>query len=107
MQLATMMAWTILGMCPRGVMVKAMDCGIVVSEFVLQFTQSAGSYPSASLQRGKTPNNECPRYDTKQSDGEVPAMQELWGMQSTPSLPSVPGPLWPGVVAPDRALSIK
>ena len=25
-----------LGGCPRGVMVKAMDCGIVVSEFVLQ-----------------------------------------------------------------------
>ena len=24
------------GECPRGVMVKAMDCGIVVSEFVLQ-----------------------------------------------------------------------
>ena len=24
--------------CPRGAMVKAMDCGIVVSEFVLQFT---------------------------------------------------------------------
>ena len=24
------------GGCPRGVMVKAMDCGIVVSEFVLQ-----------------------------------------------------------------------
>ena len=24
------------GWCPRGVMVKAMDCGIVVSEFVLQ-----------------------------------------------------------------------
>ena len=23
--------------CPRGVMVKSMDCGIVVSEFVLQF----------------------------------------------------------------------
>ena len=22
--------------CPRGIMVKAMDCGIVVSEFVLQ-----------------------------------------------------------------------
>ena len=22
--------------CPRGVMVKAMDCGIVVSEFILQ-----------------------------------------------------------------------
>ena len=24
------------GRCPRGVMVKVMDCGIVVSEFVLQ-----------------------------------------------------------------------
>ena len=24
------------GGCPRGVMVKAMDCGIVVSEFVFQ-----------------------------------------------------------------------
>ena len=50
--------------------------------------------------------NECPVYDTKQSDGEVPAMLELWGMRSTPSLPSLPDPLWPGVVAPDRALSM-
>ena len=33
-------------------------------------------------------------------------MLELWGMQSTPSLPSLPGPLWPRVVAPDRALSM-
>ena len=48
------------------------------------------------------PPNECPGYDTKQSDGEVPAMLELWGMRSTPSLPSLPGPLWPGVVAPDK-----
>ena len=43
-------------------------------------------------------------YDTKQSDGEVPVMLELWGMGSTPSLPSLPGPLWPGIVAFDRAL---
>ena len=34
--------------------------------------------PSAPLQRGKTPpRNECPRYDTKQSDGEVPVMPEF------------------------------
>ena len=33
-------------------------------------------------------------------------MLELWGMQSTPSLPLIPGPLWPRVVAPDRVLSI-
>ena len=50
--------------------------------------------------------DECPGYDTKQSDVEVPAVLELKGMRSTPSLPSLPGPLCPGVVAPDRALSM-
>ena len=50
----------------------------------------------------RPPPNECPGYDTKQSDGEVPAVLELWGMGSSPSLPSLPGPLWPGVVAPDK-----
>ena len=54
------------------------------------------------LCRGVRPPNECPGYDTKQSDGEVPAVLELWGMRSTPSLPLLPGPLWPGVVAPDK-----
>ena len=43
---------------------------------------------------GVPPTNECPGYDTKQSDSEVPVMLELWGMQSTPSLPLLPGPLW-------------
>ena len=33
-------------------------------------------------------------------------MQELWEMWSTPSLPSLPSPHWPGVVAPDKVLSI-
>ena len=47
------------------------------------------------------PHHECPGHDTKQSDGEVPAMLELWGMRSTPSLPLLPVPLWPGVVAHD------
>ena len=32
-------------------------------------------------------------------------MLELWGMQSTSSLPSFPDPFFPGVVAPDRVLS--
>ena len=54
------------------------------------------------LCRGVRLPNECPGYDTKQSDCEVPAMLEIWGMRSTPSLPSLPGPLWPGVVAPDK-----
>ena len=38
----------------------------------------------------------------KQSDGEVPVMLDLWGMQTTLSLPSLPGPLWPRVVAPEK-----
>ncbi len=29
-------------------------------------------------------------------------MLELWGMRSTPLLPLLPGPLWPGEVAPDK-----
>ena len=31
-------------------------------------------------------------------------MLELWGMRSTPSLPLLPGSLWPRVVAPDSVL---
>ena len=50
--------------------------------------------------------NKCPGYRIKQSDVEIPAMMALWGMRSTPLLPLLPGPLWPGVVAPDRVLSI-
>ena len=38
--------------------------------------------------------------------GEVPVMLELWETQRTPSLPLLSGPLWPGVVAPDRTLSM-
>ena len=33
-------------------------------------------------------------------------MLELCGMRSTPSLPSLLGSLWPGVVAPDKFLSV-
>ena len=55
----------------------------------------------------RTPSpKEYPRYDTKKSDGVVPVMLELWGMQSAPSLPSFPGPLWAGVVSPDGVLSM-
>ena len=60
-----------------------------------------GWAPNAPLHRNKT-SLECPGYDTKQSDGEVSIMQELWGMQSTPSLPSLQSPFWPI----DRVLSM-
>ena len=52
---------------------------------------------------GKTPTNERPRYDTKQSDGEVPVMPELCGMWITSSLLLLSGALCPGVVAPDKS----
>ena len=59
------------------------------------------------LCKGLIPHhNECREYDTKQSDGEVSLMMELSAMQSASSLPSLPGPLWPGVVALDRVLSM-
>ena len=63
---------------------------------------------------GATEYNDClsaegydsPNKCTKQSDDDNPVMPELWGMRGTPSLPSLPGPPWPRVVAPDRVLSM-
>ena len=70
--------------------------------------QSAGAveYTDCISTVGKDSSKECPRYDTKQSDGEVPVMLELWGIWSTPSLPLLPDPLGLGVIAPDRVLSV-
>ena len=45
-------------------------------------------------------------YDAKKSDGEDPVMLELGRIWSTPLLPSLPGPLWPALVGPDRVLSM-
>ena len=89
----------------RGVVANVLDCDIVVSEFEPQSTGAA------SLQKDKTPHThthakEFPIYDTKKSDGEASVILDFVGMQSTPSLPSLPGPLWPGVVAPDRILAV-
>ena len=55
---------------------------------------------------GRLSINESPGYDIKQSDSEIPVMLELWWIQSTPSLPSLPGPHLPRVVGPDRVLSM-
>ena len=53
-----------------------------------------------------TTTHSAGKADTKQSDGEVPVMPELWGTQSTPSLLTLSGPLGHGGKAPDRALSM-
>ena len=52
------------------------------------------------------PPNECSVNDNKQSDVAIPVMMEFWGMRNTSSLTSDPDPLWPGVVASDRVLSM-
>ena len=56
--------------------------------------------------RSPPPRNECLGYDTKQSDGEVPVIRDLWRKWSTPFLPLLRGSLWPGVVTPDRVFSM-
>ena len=71
-------------------------------------TQSAGAVEyidCISAERQGLPN-ECPGHDIKQSDSEAPVMLKLWGIWSIPSLPLLPDPLWPGVVALDRVLSM-
>ena len=70
---------------------------------LLTLAQLAGAveYTDCFSAEGSDPlSDECPRYTTKQSDGEIPVVLGL------PSLPMRPGPLWPGIVVPDRALSI-
>ena len=61
----------------------------------------AAEYTDCTSAEGLDSLGERSGYDTKQSDGEAPVMQELWGMCNTPSLPLLLGSLLPGVVAPD------
>ena len=70
--------------------------------------QSAGAieYTDCITAEGLNSSKECPGYDMKQSNGEAPVMLELWVMRSTPLLPSLPGSLWPGMVEPDKVLSM-
>ena len=70
--------------------------------------QSAGvvEYTDCISAEGYDFPNECPTYHSKQSDGEVPVNLKLWGMRSTPLLPSLIGPLWPGEVAPGWVVSM-
>ena len=74
-------------------------CIYIYSHTEELFAQSAGAVEIRRLLlcRGVIPPTSILN---KQSDGEVPEMLELWGMRSTPSFPSLPGLLWPGVVAP-------
>ena len=79
-----------------------------ISFYMIRMTESAGTveYTNCISSDGYDSPNECPEYHTKQSNGEAWINLELWGMKSTPSLPSLPGLLWIGEVAPDRVLAM-
>ena len=66
--------------------------------------KSAGSaeYTDCISAEGYDSNN-CPGFYIK-TDGEARIMLEFWEMRIIPSLPSLPGRFWPGVVATDRVL---
>ena len=86
--------------------VEGLDKYLKVNDFIKKSIGNTWllSIYKISLKMDKTPPKEYPGYDTKQSDDEVPVILELWRMRSTPLLPSLPGPLWPRVVAPDQIL---
>ena len=69
---------------------------------------SAGAavYTDCISVEGLDSPNECSGYDIKQSNSEGPELLELWGIRSIPSLPSLLGPPWSGVVTPNRVLSM-
>ena len=73
-------------------------CGVLLSPLSHVDSISDGAilivkYTNLISAEGYYSPNECPGYGTKQSDGEAPVILELWEMQSTPSFPSLPGPL--------------
>ena len=98
------------GACKRLQTMMMITVGIIADMFktVLRMTQLAGAaeYTECISAEGQDSPNECPGHDTKQSDSEASVMRELWGMLNTSSPPSLPGPLWPRVVTPDRVLSV-
>ena len=73
--------------------------------FSISFSLSSqlGLYntPTASLQRGKTPTS---KRVLDMTLSNLMVILELWGIRSTPSLPLLPGSLWPRMVAPNRVL---
>ena len=86
-----------------------MECKQPCSGFELWWltaqSTEAAEYTDYISAEGWVSPNRCPGYDINQSDAEAPVLK-FWGMQSTSSLPLLPSPLWPRVVAPDRVLSM-
>ena len=83
------------------------SCRLLIFEIKMALSARAVEYPDFLSAEGYPhPTNKYSVYDTKQSNGDAPIMLELWEMRNTHLLPSVLGPLMPGVVTPDRVLSM-
>ena len=67
-------------------------------------TAGAAEYTDCISAEELDSSNECLENDTKKTHGEVPVILELWGMRSTLLSLSLPAPVRPGEVAPDRVL---
>ena len=80
--------------------------GLRLPQWMLVQSAGAVEYTDCFSAEWVDSANECSGYDTKQYYGKARIILELWGMQSTPFLPSLPGPLGPGVITPDRVLSM-
>ena len=74
--------------------------------YLLAQSAEAVEYAYCFSAQGVRHLHECLGNDTKQYNGEVPVMLELWEMQSTLSLPSLERPLWPEMVALDWVQSM-
>ena len=70
--------------------------------------QSAGAveYTNCISAEGHDSPNECPRYNNKQSDGEVSVIFWALGNAELPLIVILQYPLCPGVVALDRVQSM-
>ena len=78
---------------------------IYLSIYLAQAARAAEYTESISAERQDSANKD-PVSDAKQSDGEASVILELWGMQSTPSLPWFPGSFSLGVIISEKVLSI-
>ena len=54
----------------------------------LYMPRSAGAawHTDCISAEGRNTSNECPKYNTRQSDSEATVILELWEMRSTPSI---------------------
>ena len=68
-----------------------LTCQLRANDLLMNLAQSAGAVEYTDCTSAeRVRKNECPGYDTKQSDGEVPVMLGLWGNAEHPFIAIAP-----------------